>query len=45
MKASEEGHKEVFESLLSAGADVNHQNRVCDIDDCCVYVMFLKIFL
>ena len=35
MRASWEGHKEVVERLLSAGADVNHQNEVCDIDDCC----------
>ena len=33
--ASEEGHKEVVETLLSAGADVNHQTIVCDIYDCC----------
>ena len=34
-KASLNGHKEVVESLLSAGADLNLQNQVCDIDDCC----------
>ena len=27
------GHKEVVELLLSAGADVNLQGGVCDIDD------------
>ena len=32
--ASSKGHKEVVESLLSAGADVNHQTKVCDIYDC-----------
>ena len=26
--------KEVAKILLSAGADVNLQNTVCDIDDC-----------
>ena len=39
MKASRYGHKalrkEVVESLLYAGADVNLQNEVCDIDDYC----------
>ena len=35
MEASEKGHKEVVKSLLSGGADVNHQNFVCDIYDCC----------
>ena len=34
MKASEMGHKEVVERLLCAGADVNLQNKVCDIYDC-----------
>ena len=34
MSASANGHKEVVEILLSAGADVNHQLQVCDIDDC-----------
>ena len=29
------GHKKVVERLLSAGADVNFQNQVCDIYDCC----------
>ena len=29
--ASENGHKEMVESLLSLGADVNHQEKVCDI--------------
>ena len=33
--ASCRGRKEVVESLLSAGADVNHQTIVCDIYDCC----------
>ena len=28
---SKEGHKEVVERLLSAGADVNRQRNVCDI--------------
>ena len=31
MLASEKGHKEVVEKLLSAGADVNIKNEVCDI--------------
>ena len=35
MEASSNGHKEVVESLLCAGADVNLQNKVCDIYDCC----------
>ena len=35
MKASWEGHKEVVERLKSAGADVNLQDKVCDIYDCC----------
>ena len=35
MFASKKGHKEVVEILLSAGADVNHQDEVCDIYDCC----------
>ena len=35
MLASREDHKEVVESLLSAGADVNLQDKVCDIYDCC----------
>ena len=35
MKASWNGHKEVVESLLYAGADVNLQDKVCDIDDYC----------
>ena len=37
MKASWKGHKEVVESLLSAGTDVNQnlQDQVCDIYDCC----------
>ena len=34
-RVSTNGHKEVVESLLSAGADVNLQNQVCDIYDCC----------
>ena len=37
MNASENGHKEVVEILLSAKADVNHQTNVyevCDIYDC-----------
>ena len=33
MEASYRDHKEVVERLLSAGADVNHQNKVCDIYD------------
>ena len=33
MLASQNGHKEVVESLLSAGADVNLHNNVCDIYD------------
>ena len=33
--ASKNGHKEVVESLLSAGADVNYQIIVCDIYGCC----------
>ena len=33
--ASLNGHKEVVESLLSAEANVNHPNKVCDIYDCC----------
>ena len=33
--ASAEGHKEVVESLLCAGADVNYQAKVCDIYDFC----------
>ena len=48
MKASAEGHKEVVESLLSAGADVNLKNLVCDIydyyDERCFY-MFLISFI
>ena len=35
MRASRENYKEVVESLLSAGADVNLQDKVCDIYDCC----------
>ena len=35
MKASSNGHKGVVESLLSAGADVNSQDKVCDIYECC----------
>ena len=35
MVASYYGHKEVVERLLSAGADVNHQDEVCGIYDCC----------
>ena len=31
---SREGYKEVVESLLSAGADVNLHTKVCDIYDC-----------
>ena len=42
--ASRSGHKEVVERLLSAGADVNHQNNVCDIYDCCDETCF-KNFL
>ena len=34
MNASKEGNKEMVEVLLSAGADVNYQTKVCDIDDC-----------
>ena len=29
MRASENGNKEIVELLLSAGADVNLQNKVC----------------
>ena len=39
------GDKEVVERLLSAGADVNHQNRVCDIYDCYDESCFFNIFL
>ena len=35
MWASWNGHKEVVERLLCAGADVNLQTAVCDIYDCC----------
>ena len=35
MFASCQGNKEVVESLLSAGADMNYQNNVCDIYCCC----------
>ena len=35
MEASQNGHKEVVESLLSLGADVNLPDEVCDIYDCC----------
>ena len=35
MEASSKGHKEVVESLLCAGADVNLQDEVCDIYDYC----------
>ena len=34
MIASSNGNEEVVEVLLSAGANVNLQNNVCDIDDC-----------
>ena len=37
--ASKEGHKEMIESLLSAGADVNRY--VCDIYDCHVFYIFV----
>ena len=43
--ASHDCHKRVVESLLSAGADIHHQNNVCDIyycnDESCFYVLFL----
>ena len=34
MAASWNNHKEVVKMLLSAKADVNMQNNVCDIYDC-----------
>ena len=34
MDASSNGNKELVEILLSAGANVNPQTRVCDINDC-----------
>ena len=34
MLASEDGHKEVVEILLSAGADGNLRGFVCNIYDC-----------
>ena len=33
MCASRNGYKEIVESLLCAGADVNLQDEVCDIYD------------
>ena len=40
MIASKKGHKEVVGILLSAGANVNHQNNVCEL----MIVMMKNIF-
>ena len=42
--ASEKGHEEVVKSLLSAGADANHENDVCDIYDYYNEEYFFKFF-
>ena len=42
--ASLKGHKEVVEMLLSAGADVDRQDYVCDIDDCYDEQYFLFLY-
>ena len=44
-QATINGYKEVVESLLSAGADVNVQNKVCDIYDCCGELCFKNLFV
>ena len=43
MFASQNGHKEVVEILLSAGADVHLLENVCDIYycDCFVFLYFV----
>ena len=33
MKASANGHEEVVEILLSAGADIHLESEVCEIDN------------
>ena len=40
--ASKKGDKEVVERLLSAGADVNHQDEVWKIYDCCDESYFIS---
>ena len=44
MLACRHGHKEVVEILLSAGADVNFQNEVCDICDCYENNFFIFLY-
>ena len=50
MEASWKGHKEVVQSLLSAGADINLPKKVCDNYDCydesCfLYLLFVNFKL
>ena len=47
MYASEKGHKEVVEILLSAGADVSLQNKVCGIviNHIFSFVFYVMVFV
>ena len=44
MYASEDGHKEVVELLLSAGADVNLKDNVCRLIVMMTNVLFCFLF-
>ena len=45
IRASQNGHIEVVESLLSAGADVHLHNAVCDIYDMIMNDVFYMFYL
>jgi hypothetical protein len=51
MRASQYGHAEVCELLLNRGADVNHEDKVCDmcyinnIIECIHYIYRISFYI